>query len=138
MQHDNSPRHAPSRDGDRPAGPGATGHAQWSSPVSAAIDWDLMHGVLNVRIAGELCTWSARRIEPEIQSALDTLDPREIHIDVSGLTFLDARGVSLLVLVRSWARERGRRSEIAGSSETTRRMLTLCGFDAPSVIGVND
>jgi anti-anti-sigma factor len=136
MQPDIDSHDIPSGDGDRPATrPRATGHSRWSSPVSAALEWELTGDVLVVRLAGEVCTWSARQIEPMLSAMTTSLDPGAIHIDLSTVTFFDARGVSLLVGVRGWAVEHHRPWKIVATSDMSGRVLALCGFDVADVLG---
>lgn len=134
MQPGDNPSDLPSADGDRPRRPpDATGLTRWTSPVPAGVEWNLTGGALEVRFSGEICTWSARRMEPVLRAVISSVDPAEIDIDLSAVTFFDARGVSLLVGVEEWASERHRSCEVVRSSEVSRRVLAMCGFDTAGV-----
>lgn len=96
--------------------------------------WDLSGGALTVQLGGEVCTWSARRVEPVLRAVLSSLGPDVIDIDLSAVTFFDARGVRVLVGVTEWARDQGRPCRVIGSSETCRRVLAACGFETADVL----
>jgi anti-anti-sigma factor len=121
----------PSGDGDRPTGPQSTGHVRWSSPVSAALEWDVSGGVLTVRLAGDVCTWSVNRMKPVLDALIPALGVHVIGIDLSAVTFLDARGVSMLTDVKARAGQQQRSCSITSVSEVCRRVLTLCEFVLP-------
>ena len=131
MQPDIYRHDLPSGDGDRPTGPQSTGHVRWSSPVSAALEWDLSGGVLTVRLAGDVCTWSIHQMTPVLDALISALGVRVIRIDLSAVTFLDARGVSMLTDVQARARQQRGSCGITSVSEVCRRVLTLCEFVLP-------
>jgi anti-anti-sigma factor len=124
----------PSDDGDEPARSTAAGHSRWSLPVSASVEWVLTGELLTVALAGEVCSWSVRRIEPVVRAVIESLDPHAVTIDLSAVSFLDARGVSMYVGLAASADEHQRSFEIAGASEASRRVLALCGLDANGVL----
>ena len=101
---------------------------QWSSPASTALEWDLSDDVMTVRLAGEVCTWSVSRLKPVLDAAVLSLDPSEISIDLSAVSFFDARGVSLLVDLTERTRCERRTCHIVDASGPARRVLTMCGF----------
>ena len=133
MQPDINAHMVPSGDGDGDghgvAGPEATGRVAWSSPVTAALEWDLSGGALTVRLGGEVCTWSVRRIEPVLRAAISSLEPEAINIDLSEVTFFDGRGVSVLIEVSESARQQRRACQIMGTSDASRRVLAACGLE---------
>jgi anti-anti-sigma factor len=128
MHHDITPYDIPSGDGDRPAGPDSTGHLRWSSPVSAALEWDVSDDTLTVRLVGDVCTWSVSRMQPVLDALVLSVGPRGASIDLSAVRFFDARGVSMLVELAERARQAQRSFRIVDASEAARRVLTMCGF----------
>lgn len=134
MQPDHNSDEAASRNRDGVVGAEASGRLTWSSPVSASLEWNLSGDVLIVRLEGEVCTWSVRRIGPVLHAVIASLDPGAVNIDLSAVTFFDARGVSALVDVTESARGRRRSYQITGSSEASRRVLAACGFDLAGIL----
>ena len=53
--------------------------------------------VLTAAISGELDHHRAKAIMEELERRIDTAMPRELHLDLSGLTFTDSSGIAVLL-----------------------------------------
>jgi anti-sigma B factor antagonist len=79
-----------------------------------------------VRLVGELDVASARRV-------LDAVDAFELEteqvlvLDLTQVTFCDARGVATLVRIHRAAVSNGRRLTVHGASPQIRRLLSITG-----------
>lgn len=94
-----------------------------------------------LRLQGELDVSNRDRLRRAISGALDS-HPPVLVLDLSGLSFTDCAGLSVLV----WAHKRqagcGRRLVITGAKPIVRRLLHLTGLDTYLQLGtleaVND
>lgn len=77
-----------------------------------------------LRVTGEVDLVTAPVLQRSIDSAIAAGRPT-IVIDLSGTTFLDARGVGALVAARKQADKNGRRLIIRRPPELVRRVLEL-------------
>ncbi|MCI8421983.1 MAG: anti-sigma factor antagonist [Lawsonibacter sp.] len=57
---------------------------------------------LTAAVAGELDHHGARAVMEELDRQIDAAMPRELTLDLKGLTFTDSSGIA--VLLRSWRR----------------------------------
>jgi stage II sporulation protein AA (anti-sigma F factor antagonist) len=83
---------------------------------------------LIVRLRGELDLTEADRLR-ELMTGLIAREPRVLVADLSGLTFLDCAGLSVLVHAHQRQDAEGRRLLIYGAPPLVRRVLTLTGMD---------
>jgi anti-anti-sigma factor len=83
-------------------------------------------GVVEVRLRGEMDAHSS----PALQRSLKhLLDPRmRLTIDLSGVTFIDSRGLQVLFLETARFREHGGRLEIANVSLFVHRVIGYAGL----------
>jgi anti-sigma B factor antagonist len=87
-------------------------------------------GVVVIVLAGEVdfATTRQSRTAP-LLDLYRSLDPMDVVVDLSAVTFLDSGGLSWLVRVRAAALARGRRVTLRSPSEHSRRVLLLSGVD---------
>jgi anti-anti-sigma factor len=80
-------------------------------------------------VTGELCVWTLSCIEPALCGLVSDRRPVTVTLDLSGVTFIDARGVSLLsrlaLLVASWDGSLA----VTQPSPVVMRLLALVGVD---------
>jgi anti-anti-sigma factor len=83
--------------------------------------------VVEVQVQGSLDLTTVERIRSQLLEALD-LRPSSLVVDLSGCTFFDATGISMLLDVhrRVW-RQHGT-LELRGCSERHLRLLALMGL----------
>jgi len=87
-----------------------------------------------VTIAGEVCAFSAPGLATRLWPALDAR-PRTIVLDLRGVTFFAAAGITVLIDLRRRADDRGIRVELV-MSHAVQRVLTLCDLDDLAVPAV--
>ncbi|MDE6107725.1 MAG: anti-sigma factor antagonist [Oscillospiraceae bacterium] len=75
--------------------------------------------VLTAQIMGEVDHHAARGLMEELSRQIDGVLPRELKLDLGGVTFMDSSGIA--VVLRSWKRM----SQIGGAT-------TLCGVPPQS------
>jgi anti-anti-sigma factor len=78
-------------------------------------------GVRVLRLSGE--------IDSVVVAAYDGATPSPAVIDASGVTFLDCRGLRLLVRLAHDARDRGARPVLRRPARAVRRVLDLAGAE---------
>jgi anti-sigma B factor antagonist len=81
-----------------------------------------------VRFDGELDYANEGSARAEVDIALDR-GGTELVLDLRGLTFMDARGLHVLVEARSACRAQQRRLLLVPAPERVQRILELCGVD---------
>ena len=64
-----------------------------------------------------------------IQEAAD-VSPADVAIDMSAVTFIDARGLSLLLLTQNRLAERGLRCQFVSPSHAVRRLFNILGLES--------
>ena len=84
---------------------------------------------LTVRLRGELDLTEADRLR-ELMTGLMAREPRVLVADLSGLTFIDCAGLSVLARAHRRQEAHGRRLLIYGPQPLVRRVLALTGMDA--------
>jgi anti-anti-sigma factor len=82
-----------------------------------------LNGLLWVTLEGDLDLEAARRLERE----LDRIDLGEtdVRVDLSGLSFIDSTGLSVLLGLASRAQEAGRRIALVRPTPAISRLLHL-------------
>ncbi len=69
------------------------------------VEWD-DHGCVVVRLAGELDLSAEAELERQLREVIWE-SPREIVLDLRGLTFIDSTGISLLLRMWQWCTREG-------------------------------
>lgn len=86
------------------------------------------HGV-RLRLAGELDVATAGHLV-EIARSLPDHHLHEVVLDVSGLAFVDAAGLSALLRTKKVVHHRGGRLVLQGPAPILRRMLAVTGLES--------
>ncbi len=87
-------------------------------------------GTATVRPAGDVDLTTEPGLRKAIGSALDDAGTRRLIVDLSGVTFLDCRGLGALVEGRRRADERGVSYRVTGARGVARTLLRLTGTAA--------
>jgi len=91
-----------------------------------------------VKIGGAVDLDSARELEDRLSCVLAESNGRTTIIDLGGLEFLGACGVSVLLAAKHCAAEAGRDVRIVNAHGSPARMLRLLGFESwcePAAVG---
>lgn len=83
--------------------------------------------VVRVTAVGEVDSSSAPLLRSELESALDG-GPRELVVDLDGVTFLDSAGLSVLAGAHRTASERGVSLRVLASGRAVIRPLQITGL----------
>ena len=86
-------------------------------------------GTLAVFLRGELDQHTAPEVFREIESAVDRYLPRNLALDLSGLTFMDSSGIAVILRARKRMGETGGQVCILDPSPQPRRVLNASGMD---------
>lgn len=76
-----------------------------------------------IRVSGELDAASAPELETELRG-----DHRLIRLDLSEVTFIDSRGLRVILAAARSAAEKGHRVVIENPSSSVRRLLEVTGL----------
>lgn len=80
-----------------------------------------------VALEGEIDLASVEQIERRIAAA-ERDDPKQLVIDLRGVTFMDSSGLRVLMAAYERARESGREFALVRGSETVDRLLRVTGL----------
>ncbi|HET9092673.1 MAG TPA: STAS domain-containing protein [Acidimicrobiales bacterium] len=86
------------------------------------VDYDDLHLVM---LRGELDLLSA----PQLRSCLEDAMNSTVVVDLSGLSFIDAAGLSVLVTARRRAETDGNHVKVTNPAGLVRRVFELAGLD---------
>ena len=86
-------------------------------------------GTVRVELTGELDIASARRVEPRLIEVEGKEGLERLLIDLSGVTFIDSTGLSLLLNADGRARRGGWQVTIVTGKGPPRRILRTVGLD---------
>jgi anti-anti-sigma factor len=79
--------------------------------------------------AGQLDHSTAYLLHRVVSASLHQFGTTTIAVDVSGIAFIDAHGVSMLAVCRAEAHARSVRFTLANPTQSVRRMIAACGAD---------
>jgi anti-sigma B factor antagonist len=85
-------------------------------------------GTAVLRVAGEVDTLTAPRLERGVTELLATRDDRLV-VDLAGVTFLASSGLAVLIRGAHAAERRGTRLRLVAGSRAVRRPLEITGSD---------
>ena len=85
--------------------------------------------VLRAALSGEVDHHGARAIMEELNRQIDLELPRELTIDLAGVTFMDSSGIA--VLLRAWRRvgELGGTVQVVNVPTQAAKVLKTAGLD---------
>jgi anti-anti-sigma factor len=106
-------------------------------------DWDVMvshaESVVSVaagdggallRVAGELDLGNAEQVRADLHAAIDSRAHRPLRLDLAQLTFIDARGLAVLLDAAAHARRRRVPLSLLNVPDPVRRIIDVTGTGA--------
>jgi anti-anti-sigma factor len=81
-----------------------------------------------VRVVGELDLVTAPVLDRHLAGAASRERPRVV-VDLSGVTFLDVRGINSLVTAQAAAHQVGSNLVLRGAGPQVHRLLEVCGLE---------
>ncbi len=115
-------RNANGRSRHVPADPTMWASARGEPPATVTITWAIdAHDTTIVDLTGEMCTLTEQRIRGLLADVAET-SPGNVAIDASAVTFIDSRGLSLLLATQNRLAERGLRCRFVNPSRIVRRV----------------
>jgi anti-sigma B factor antagonist len=106
-----------------------------SAYLAVTVDCDAQPVI--VRLRGELDVSNVA----EVRGVFDWLlsaGPQPIVVDLSGLSFADCGGMSVLVAVRNWLEEQGHDFKVTSPHPGVRRLLAITGMDTLFRVGEDE
>jgi anti-sigma B factor antagonist len=95
--------------------------------VQVSVSSHRSDGVLTVTVAGEVDLSTGAAVQRAIWDAVETEGVREVHLDLSDVSFLDSSGIALLLHGRRSADERGLGYRVTGAQGMVRQVLEMTG-----------
>ena len=93
------------------------------------IDIKNENGTAIARLSGEIDHHNAKELRTEIDRFIVTAQPRELAIDLGGITFMDSSGIGLIMGRQKLIRECGGVLEVRSPQPYIRRVLKLSGIE---------
>lgn len=87
------------------------------------------NGAAIARLSGEIDHHNAKELRAEIDRFIVTAQPRELAIDMGGITFMDSSGIGLIMGRQKLMKECGGSLEVRGPQSGIRRVLKLAGIE---------
>jgi anti-anti-sigma factor len=98
-------------------------------PANVTITWGFdAHDTTTIDLTGELCTRTVQRIGG-LMTHVAQHSPADVAIDASSVTFIDCRGLSLLLGLQGQLAQRELRCRIVSPSRVVRRLFQLAGAE---------
>lgn len=116
-------------------------NAQSTLAVDVRLEGHPPGSIVAVRLEGELDITSSPLLQAVVEQALATRREPACHllaVDMSGVSFADASGISPLLLARATLARRGGRVELRHCRRGVLRLLRLLGLEALAGIDVVD
>ena len=85
--------------------------------------------VLRAELSGELDHHGARAVMEELDRQIDLALPRELVLDLSGLTFTDSSGIAVLLRAYKRAAELGGAVTVRNVPEQAGKVLRAAGLE---------
>ena len=86
-------------------------------------------GKLAIFLSGELDHHSARQAMETITEAIDGSLPRQVLLDMSGLSFMDSSGIAVIIRVSRRMKNLGGRAWIENPARQPQRVIDASGID---------
>jgi anti-anti-sigma factor len=110
------------------AGPTLPGKPEGSPHVPFELTSSAADGTALVAMSGELDMTESEFVRAHLEDVLSVPGIYKLHVDLSGLTFLDSRGLAALVGAWNFARDVGLDFEVGPADGTVERVLTITGM----------
>lgn len=98
----------------------------WPSELSCLATLD--HGQATVAVSGELDMSTAPQLSQSLAEVLDQ-HPREVTVDLGGLSFIDSTGLALIVRTSNALRAHEGSLRLVRPTPPVRRVLEIVGLD---------
>ena len=82
-----------------------------------------------VRVIGEVDHHRARQLMLELERRLEIGEPRELTVDLSGVTFMDSSGIAVLLRTGRRMRELDGSMQVTGVPPQAGRVLRAAGLE---------
>ena len=103
--------------------------ARGEPPAKVTVTWGVdADDTTTVDLTGELCVLTARRVNDLFDSIAER-SASDVAFDMSEVTFIDCRGVSLFLHAQERLAERGLRCRVVSPSHVVRRLFALVDLE---------
>ena len=85
-------------------------------------------GAVTITLSGEIDHHGARAIMGELEDAVANLVPRELVLDLSGISFMDSSGIAVLLRTHRHMRQLGGAMRVTAIPDQSRRVLDAAGM----------
>ncbi|GAB3424380.1 STAS domain-containing protein [Flindersiella endophytica] len=89
---------------------------------------ELPHGMAKVAVVGEIDQATSPRLKTELLKAIARMSPHLV-IDMSGVTFIDSAGLTVILAARQRARAQGGDTYLLGPTKQIRKVLAITSLD---------
>ncbi len=93
---------------------------------------------ITVWLTGELDHHAARMLREQIDSAIDRYNAKCLHLDFSGVGFMDSSGIGLIMGRYRLMQSKGGQLRVVGASDRLLRVMKLAGLERLPVWDTTD
>ena len=93
------------------------------------IDIKNENGSAVARLTGEIDHHNAKELRTELDRFIMTVQPRELAIDLGGITFMDSSGIGLIMGRSKLMKECGGKLEVLNPQPYIKRVMKLAGIE---------
>ncbi len=92
-----------------------------------SVKYTVRDRALTVSLSGEVDHHNAVRLIRELEQELDSVIPRELTVDFSGVSFMDSSGVAILLRLHKWMKGQDGSLSVTGLRDQPARVMRAAG-----------
>ena len=94
------------------------------------VTYEMCERVLTAQLSGELDHHRTRAVMQDLESQIASRYPRQLVLDLSGVSFMDSSGIALLLRALRLMRESGGSAQATGVPPQAGRVLRAAGLQS--------
>lgn len=98
------------------------------------VETDYTDNVLTAKLYGEIDHHRAPLIRTKIDAKTESLRPKELHLDFSGVSFMDSSGIGLIMGRYRQVSLIGGTLKVVNVPDNLKRIISLSGIDSLGVL----
>lgn len=98
------------------------------------VETDYTDNILTAKLYGEIDHHQAPAIRQKIDGQKESLRPKELHLDFSGVSFMDSSGIGLIMGRYRQVSLVGGRLKVVNVPHSLQKIINLSGIDSLGVL----
>lgn len=101
----------------------------WHGPLEFSLQFSRHDGHVVVAVHGELDVFSAPTLRERLSDLIECQGNLSIVVDLGSTTFIDVRGLAVLVDAHGWLRRRGGELLLSGPRRSATKLFEVTGLN---------